>query len=336
MPKLFPALASVGTAVLLLSGLATAPATAASSTATVTTATIKTAAPDTVYKGGLYVETWGAAATAAKNLTAAGKNAEAAAARTIAAQPIAIWLSGYYSDTDLVALINRNIVAAEKKGTTPVFVTYNIPGRDCSSYSAGGATDDPSYLRWNDLVAKTLKGHRAVVLVEPDSLGHLSTCPEKIPSREATLKTAVTALYNAGIPAYLDGGNSNWVKAPVMAERLKASGISKARGFYTNVANYRTESQEKSYAEELSRLSGTNVHYIIDNSRNGKGWNGEWCNAVGAGLGRTPRVAVNGTKIDAFLWVKTPGASDGPCNGGPGPGKWFGSYAIALVQNRAW
>jgi len=336
MKKSLPTLAVASATALLLSGLVSTPAVAATNTATVTTATIKTASPSTVYKGGLYVETWGAAATAAKNLTAAGKTAEAAAARTIAAQPVAIWLSGYYSDTELVALINRNIVAAEKKGTTPVFVTYNIPGRDCSSYSAGGAKDDPSYLRWNSLVANTLKGHRAAVIVEPDSLGHLSTCPEKIPSREATLKSAVTAFYNAGIPAYLDGGNSNWVKAPVMAERLKASGISKARGFYTNVANYRTEAQEKTYAEELSRLSGPDVHYIIDNSRNGKGWNGQWCNATGAGLGRTPRIAVNGVKIDAFLWVKTPGASDGPCNGGPGPGKWFGSYAISLVANRAW
>jgi endoglucanase len=336
MPKFATRLAAVGVAALLMSGLVASPASAASGTTTVTPGTIRTASPGTIYKGGLYVETWGAAATAAKNLSARGATTEAAAARTIAAQPVAIWLSGYYSNSELVALINRNIVAAEKLGTTPVFVTYNIPGRDCGSYSAGGAKTDAEYLRWNQLVADTLRGHRAVVLVEPDSLGHLSTCPEQIPTREATLKSAVTAFYNASIPAYLDGGNSNWVKAPVMAERLRASGISKARGFYTNVANYRTEAQEKAYAENLSKLSGDNVHYIIDNSRNGTGWKGTWCNAPGSGLGRTPRVALNGTKIDAFLWVKTPGASDGPCNGGPGPGKWYGTYAVDLVKNRAY
>jgi len=311
------------------------PASAEGSTATVTPATIRSASPSTVYRGGLYVETWGAAATAAKNLRAKGQTVEARAAETIAAQPIAIWLSSYYDDTQLKALINRNLVAAEKLGTTPVFVTYNIPNRDCGGHSAGGATSDAEYLRWNALVADTLKGHRAVVLVEPDSLGHLSTCPELATTREATLRSAVTTLSAAGIPSYLDGGNSNWVKAPVMAERLRASGVTKARGFFTNVANYRTEAQERKYAEELSVLAGPDVHYVVDIGRNGQGWKGTWCNAPGSGLGRTPRVAVNGNRIDAFLWVKTPGASDGPCNGGPAAGKWFGSYAVDLVRLRA-
>jgi len=310
------------------------PAAAAGTTATVTPKTIRSATPGTVYKGGLYVETWGAAATAAKSLRAKGQVAEARAAETIAAQSVAIWLSSYYSDTELVALINRNLVAAERLGTTPVFVTYNIPNRDCGGHSAGGAGSDAEYLRWNALVASTLKGHRAVVLVEPDSLGHLSTCPELAPTREATLKSAVATLSAVGIPSYLDGGNSNWVKAPVMAQRLRAAGVNQARGFFTNVANYRSEPQERKYAEELSALSGPDVHYVVDIGRNGQGWKGTWCNAPGAGLGRTPRVALNGNRIDAFLWVKTPGASDGPCNGGPGAGKWFASYAVSLVTLR--
>jgi hypothetical protein len=39
-------------------------------TATVSTSTIKTASPATVYAGGLYVEPWGHAASAAKELEA--------------------------------------------------------------------------------------------------------------------------------------------------------------------------------------------------------------------------------------------------------------------------
>lgn len=311
------------------------PAQAAQTTATVTSATIKTATPGTVYKGGLFVEPWGAAATAEKNLIARGATREAAAARTIAAQPIAVWLSGYYSDSELVALINRDLVAAEAKGTTPVFVTYNIPNRDCGGQSGGGARTDAEYLRWNALVANTLKGHRAVVLVEPDSLGHLSTCPEKATSREATLRSAAQQFWAAGVPVYLDGGNSNWVKPAVMEGRLRAAGIDFARGFFTNVANYRSETLERRYAEDLAARLGPDVHYVVDIGRNGRLTDGGWCNAVGAGLGRTPRVALNGNRIDAFLWVKTPGASDGQCNGGPAPGKWYADYAIALVENRS-
>ena len=33
---------------------------------------------------------------------------------------------------------------------------------------------------------------------------------------------------------------------------------------------------------------------------------------------------------DAELWVKAPGESDGPCNGGPQAGAWWASYALGL------
>ena len=304
-------------------------------TATVSTKTIRSASPATVYAGGLYVEPWGHAASAAKELESDGESDAAEAASIIAEEPVAIWLSSFYDDEQLVDLIDRNLKRAEKNGTTPVFVTYDIPNRDCGGESAGGAASDVDYLDWNQLVVDTIRGHRAVILVEPDSIGHISTCPEQAVDRTETLDSAVSAMYEAGIPAYLDGGNSTWVDAQTMSERLQASGISKARGFFTNVANYNTEEAERSYAEKLSDLLGGDVHYVVDVGRNGTGWRGTWCNGEGAGLGRSPRVAVNGSRIDAFLWVKTPGASDGRCTGGPAAGQWFASYAEDLVKNRA-
>jgi len=310
------------------------PTAAPRTTATTTSSTIRTAPPATVYAGGLHVEQQGAAATAASQLAAQGRTADAAAARTIAAQPIAVWLGSWYDDAMLVTVIQRTVAAAEKKGTTPVFVTYDIPGRDCGGYSAGGATSDAAYLAWNGKVASALAGHRAVVLVEPDSLGHLDACPAMTATRTATLAAAVGAFSRAGVPAYLDGGNSNWVKPADMAARLRAAGVDQARGFFTNVANYYPVDQERAYAEQVSAATG-GARYVIDVSRNGRGWKGTWCNAPGAGLGQTPRVATSGaTRLDALLWVKTPGASDGTCNGGPAAGVWFPEYATALVANR--
>ncbi|WP_349814892.1 glycoside hydrolase family 6 protein [Curtobacterium sp. MCJR17_043] len=119
-----------------------------------------------------------------------------------------------------------------------------------------------------------------------------------------------------------------------MAARLQRAGVQDARGFSTNVANYYPTAQEQAYAQKVSALTG-GAHYVIDTSRNGQGWRGTWCNAPGAGLGTAPRVVTDGTALDALLWVKTPGASDGTCNGGPAAGKWYSAYAQALVANAA-
>jgi endoglucanase len=106
-----------------------------------------------------------------------------------------------------------------------------------------------------------------------------------------------------------------------------------ARGFFTNVANFYTVAQETSYANSLSALIG-GKHYVIDVSRDGNGWLGTWCNPPGAALGQNPHLTGGTTGLDALLWVKTPGASDGTCNGGPTAGAWYQSYALALVTNR--
>jgi len=78
---------------------------------------------------------------------------------------------------------------------------------------------------------------------------------------------------------------------------------------------------------------------VIDTSRNGKGPDGgAWCNPPGRGLGSKPGSVTGNPLVHAFLWVKRPGESDGSsdeCNGGPGAGQWFQSYAVELCQNAA-
>jgi endoglucanase len=50
-----------------------------------------------------------------------------------------------------------------------VFVSYAIPDRDCGGYSAGGCPD-VAHLTWNRTIADSLRGHPAIVLIEPDSI----------------------------------------------------------------------------------------------------------------------------------------------------------------------
>ncbi|MDM7889128.1 glycoside hydrolase family 6 protein [Curtobacterium sp. RHCJP20] len=295
-------------------------------------AALHTATPGQVFAGGLFVQPDSQAAQAATALGTSGTATEAAAARTIAQQPVAIWLGEWYTGEALDRVIARNLAAAERVGRTPVFVTYAVPNRDCGGYSAGGLSPS-EYAEWNRRIAADLRGHRAVVIVEPDSLSHLSTCTAERARRPGIIAGAVHEYATAGVPTYLDGGNENWNDPELQATYLRGAGIAEARGFFTNVANFYRVDGERAYAERLSALTG-GARYVIDTSRNARGWLGTWCNPTGAGLGRSPHVAAGRTRLDALLWIKTPGASDGTCNGGPAAGTWYPSYAVALVANR--
>lgn len=291
-------------------------------------------AADTPFPGPLYLEANTDAAKAEVRLRAQGDVASANAMAQIASQPTAVWLGNWWSDDLMRTIIRRHIAAAAKQGATLVFVTYAIPFRDCGGHSGGGTTYD-AYLDWNRVVADELEGTGAVVLVEPDSLSSLAAakCATEVAVRPPLIKQAVEILADAGLVTYLDGGNSNWLGPAAQAEWLKKAGIERAAGFFTNVSNFHPVQAESDYAGKLSSRVGWK-HYVIDVSRNGAGSSGQWCNPLDAALGVNPRATPGTTKLDALLWVKHPGVSDGPCNGGPAAGVWWDQYALSLVANR--
>ena len=117
-----------------------------------------------------------------------------------------------------------------------------------------------------------------------------------------------------------------------MAGRLRAVGIENVRGFAVNVSNHKWNDESRAYADELSGLLG-GAHYVIDTSRNGVGSvGGDWCNSRGRALGAVP-AAVQRENQDASLWIKTIGASDGTCGGGPVAGQWWEEIALELARN---
>jgi endoglucanase len=240
-------------------------------------------------------------------------------AKRLAAISSATWLTGGdpYGDA-------RRVTRAAR-GQVPVLVAYNVPGRDCGGYSNGGAGSATAYRRWIDRLASGIGDRTAVVIVEPDALA--SGC-----TRTSLLKYAVTRLSRlkrTGV--YVDAGHSHWQPAKTMATRLRRAGIAKADGVALNVSNYRTNPELIAYAQQLGRW-----HYVIDTSRNGQGpSSGEqnWCNPPGRGLGERPTTATNTPRLDAYLWIKTPGESDGECRGGPPAGRWFPAQAADLIRN---
>jgi endoglucanase len=113
------------------------------------------------------------------------------------------------------------------------------------------------------------------------------------------------------------------------------------------------ESQTWWYSESVLE------HFVIDTSRNGQGpWvppaglypdPQDWCNPPDRGLGVRPTADTGVSLLDAYLWVKIPGESDGECTRGLGPGgqtvdpewglidpragAWFPEMALQLAQN---
>ncbi|WP_395243869.1 glycoside hydrolase family 6 protein [Agromyces sp. MMS24-K17] len=258
--------------------------------------------------------------------------AERHAAEVIAAQPAAVWLTPEEDPPGEVGEhVRRVMTAAGASSTVPVFVVYGMPGRDCGGQSAGGLSAE-AYGPWVEEIASALGGRRAVVVVEPDSLALADECGDA-GRRTALIAEAVDGFARTVAFVYLDAGHSNWVDVGRMADLLERAGVDRVRGFATNVSNAQTTEAERTYARRIAEELG-GAHAVIDVSRNGEGppIDDAWCNAPGLALGADP-AGVQDEVVDAELWVKPPGESDGHCNGGPAAGEWWPEGAIALVRN---
>jgi endoglucanase len=257
---------------------------------------------------------------------------DAALLDRLASQPTAHWIGGWARD--LRGEVSRVASFASSTGAVPVLVAYNIPNRDCGGHSAGGDRDAGGYARWIRDFAAGLRGHKTIVVLEPDALGHLD-CLDRNgqESRLAMLRDAVGVLKDNGATVYVDAGNARWVKPELMADRLRRAGLDRADGFALNVSNFVPTPESVRYGERVASMSG-NKHFIIDTSRNGLGGNGQWCNPRGQALGAFPTTQTGNPLVDAYLWVKAPGQSDGPCNGGPSAGRFWTEYALELARNQ--
>lgn len=290
----------------------------------------------------LYVDTDTQARAAAKAARAVGRTSVANRLDVIATAPQARWIGDWTGVAGARAEVAAYVKKARAKNQTPQLVLYAIPNRDCGGHSGGGLTPQ-TYPKWIAQVALGLRdgavGGRseAIVVLEPDALVQDCNDPTRVPLiKDATAKLAATGAW-----VYLDAGHSNWRTPADTAARLRAAGVAKARGFATNVSNYNATSAEQAYAKKVAQqLAAAGVgqahrHFVIDTSRNGTASaRGQWCNPRGQGLGVRPVTKKDGYLLDALLWVKHPGESDGACNGGPGAGQWWEEIALELVAHR--
>jgi endoglucanase len=252
----------------------------------------------------------------------------------IARRPAAVWFADHGPEriTGRVAAVTS---AAARTGTVPVLVAYDIPDRDCGGASRGGAPDLAAYEDWISRFARGLGEGETIVILEPDAIaqsGCLSAGERA--ARFAALERAARVLKAAGprTRVYFDAGHSGWLAPGRAAALLRQAGAARSGdGIFTNVSNFHRTDEETAYARAvLDALGGpATLGAVVDTSRNGNGApaDGAWCDPAGRALGTPPTLRTGQARIDAYLWVKLPGESDG-CSAAPGTFSPEAAYAL--------
>ena len=287
--------------------------------------------------------------TKVRELEKAGNKTDAELLKKVSAEPGVTWLTGpLYSDplaSHDIEEVKRTSKAASDQGTIPIYQLYAIPIRDaCASHSKGGFTNSAAYLAWIDKIIANLYTP-AVISIEADAIAHTLNpgclTDSQIGQRYALLNE-VTLKFKASpkvLAAYLDAGHSDWWPNPsVLVDPLRKSGINNIRGVAVNVSFFAETSSITVWAQQLVKELDADKGVIIDTSRNGKGiapvkGDRRWCNPEQRGIGPKPGTMINSASIDAFVWIKNIGESDGTCGGYPPAGTFVTSIALELARN---
>jgi endoglucanase len=238
------------------------------------------------------------ATTQIANLTNSGNKADANLIKAMTQTPQAVWFTNGTPKQVYQSVLNT-VDIASSKGTVPVLVAYNIPYRDCAQYSAGGATTVAEYEAWIDAFAKGIGNRKAVVILEPDSLGIIPwynpfgdrdswvTNPNyewcqpadvdpatAASDRFTMLNYAVDKLKaNPSTNVYLDATHNGWLGAGDAADRLYQAGVKRADGFFLNVSNFQPQERLEKYGTWVAKC----IWFGDPTSGSWGGGHFEWC-----------------------------------------------------------
>ncbi len=225
-------------------------------------------------------------------------------------------------------------------GSIPIITTYFL-------YQAGYCETRNKILahrgRFERQVNEMVRGigrRRAIMLLELDAIGasHCMLRNGGLPYWEGDMRYEIDKV--AALPhvvVYIEGGYADSNSPRYTARVLKAVGIHRIRGFFTNDTHEDWTINEVRWAQKVSRLVGGS-HFIVNTANNGQGplvpqnrvkhGNEVLCNPPGRGLGPQPTTDTGFAGADALLWTAPPGNSSGHCNGGPNSGTFWPRYAI--------
>jgi endoglucanase len=174
--------------------------------------------------------------------------------------PQAVWFTSG-TPAQVKMAVQKTVLEAAFQRAVPIIVLYDIPGRDCAQYSAGGALNAADYAAWIDGFATGLGKTKAVIILEPDGLGLLpsgcgldpSVYPFTDAARYAELNGAVTRLeMNPNASVFLDATHTAWLNVGDASSRLVTAGVQNAQGFFLNVSNFQYSANLGFYGNWIS------------------------------------------------------------------------------------
>ena len=217
----------------------------------------------------------------------------------------------------------------------PVLVIYSIPYRDLGHHSKGGADSDDEYLEFIQEFCNSLGDKSPIVIYEPDCIPHMEQMGVVDGlDRMRLIKASIELLSRTNALVYIDIGHPKWLSVSKATSYLRMCDIHKVRGFSINTSNYYATSTCYKYGKDICKRLDGDMHFVIDTSRNGNGANSEHFNPYGRAIGEYPTTNTRDELVDAYLWIKVPGESDGKVNGGPKAGRFSHQLALDLIHNK--
>jgi endoglucanase len=190
-----------------------------------------------------------------RDLKRNGKTGAAARLQAMVNVPGSVWFTEGTSG-EVRDYAAQTVAAARDDNAVPVLVAYNIPQRDCGSYSDGGALNGEAYKDWIDGIVEAIGDAQVVVIVEPDGLSGTPTdCGQTDRyGRLALIKYAALAFKSdANASVYIDAGNGDWNPPSVTAARLVEAGVGDIDGFALNVSNFQYTQNSNFYGAWVSQ-----------------------------------------------------------------------------------
>jgi endoglucanase len=219
------------------------------------------------------------------------------------------------------------------QNVVPIFIVYNAIQRDLGGESAGGALTLADYFHWIESFVRKTKRIEMIVILEPDALPHL---PEmRVAEQALRVRMIAGALerlrQHKKASVYMDIGHPHWLSVDTAARMLQQFKSTQFDGFALNVANRQPTQDCLAYGVAVSQKVG-GKHFVIDTSRNAIPHE-DWCNPSPEGCGEKPTFTTGHALCDAYLWLKSPGESDGTCNSGPPAGVLWLERAVQVASN---
>ena len=207
----------------------------------------------------------------------------------------------------------------------PTFVVYGIPDRDCTGGFSGGGlpADGVRPVGAGDRRRRRRGSERAVVVVEPDALASALECDRR-EERVRLIADAVDRLRGGGRhdvrrrrPLALGRRRVRWRRL------LEQVGVDDVRGFATNVSNYQTDDGRAGLrrARSASCSAARTSSSTAAATATARPTSGATRPAAPSASSPARRPRATSAHLDAYVWVKPAGESDGECNGGPAAGR---------------